>query len=158
MLKLRTLGLFFALLIAGLASAATIGHGVLRGEIVAGDSQRLIDFLTSEEGRVWTQIGVSSPSGSVDEAIRMAKIIKFMHLLVSVEKNGHCASACFFLFLAGSPRFAASAEYMDGANIDRNRTQSRPPAFGFVGLHRPYLHKIENFENQQAKVMRDVST
>src|SRR5205823_451292 len=59
-----------------------------------------------------------------------------------VQPTKYCASACFFLFLAGVGRSATPAEFMQP---DRQRRlesllgAGRFTAPGFVGLHRPYL-------------------
>ena len=104
----------------------------LNGEIKTGDAEALARdlVLTSPKG-----ILISSPGGSVSEAIRMAALIKGSHIPVIARGNGgYCASSCFFLFLAADTRMAAWAN--DDGSLPSN-WKSQPG--GPIGIHRPYL-------------------
>jgi hypothetical protein len=151
------------ILVSSLAHGATIqldrpDHLVLKGEIVEGDSQKLIDLLISKDGLYESAIFVDSPGGSVDEAIRIAKIVKSMRLLVAVERRAKCASSCFLIFLAGAPRFASGSEFMDPSVLEEFRQRNGFYPYGAVGLHRPFVRRIDELGNQQGMAMRLVAS
>lgn len=136
--------------IAMVASAATFeiqpGFGTVRisGPIVAGDKQRLLDIIFSND--VFSgvhDLQLNSPGGSVQEALAIADVIRTYYLSASVNPRDSCASACFFLFLAGTPREASKGR--------------APGVRGKVGLHRPYLTSSEAPLEEQERVMHAVS-
>lgn len=178
-MKLKPVLACLLLLIACLAEGATIEYMpselfpqtsnlnikdlVLSGEIKTGDAKKLLAMLLDPKSPGGVGLTVNSPGGSVAEAIKIAKLVKSLYMDVRVKSSGHCASACFFIFLAGSGRTALSAEYMDPA-ARRNRDAGlRKLSFevvdaGFVGLHRPYLTRIDSLNNKQSDAMRAVAT
>jgi hypothetical protein len=116
------------------------GAITLSGPIVLGDLEKLVRELLSSGGRLQnrgaTYLWIDSPGGSVSEAIRIASVVKTLHVPVVVLRPRHkegakCASACFFIFLAGSPRVAQP--YSPESRV-------LPHSHGVVGLHRPYLN------------------
>lgn len=135
---------------------------VLSGEIKTGDAKKLLAMLLDPKSPDFSSVIVNSPGGSVDEAIKIAKLVKSLFTLVSVEPNGYCASACFFIFLAGSGRLASPAELMGTAERRTADALTRKlgsrPIPGFVGLHRPFLTRIGNFNNKQRDAMRFVAS
>lgn len=169
------------LLIARLAESATIEYKpsdrisqannttnmmtlALSGEIKTGDAKKLLALLLDPKSPGRVGLTVNSPGGSVDEAIKIAKLVKSLYMDVRVKSNGYCASACFFIFLAGSGREASSAEYMDPAARRDLEAGLRKQGFrevvvaGFVGLHRPFLTRIDSLNNKQSDAMRSVAS
>ena len=113
---------------------------------------------------------LDSPGGSVDEAIKIAKIVSALYVNVAVLPNKVCGSSCFLIFLAGSSRSASGSELMDPikqkqiyltlkneANKAGLKNLRIPELPGFVGLHRPSIPNMTSLENNQDKVMREMS-
>lgn len=157
--KFRSLVLA-SFILSGYASAATFSttcetslerNGgctiVMTGEIVKGDSQRLIDHIRSgknSRSHFYRRILLNSPGGSVSEALSIAQIVidnvldtntsaYWLPLEDKRERNGICVSACFLIWVAGAKR----------------ESYSRPPGnqFGLppagLGLHRPFFSSDE---------------
>jgi len=104
----------------------------LNGEIRSGDAEQLARTMWSIAPK---GILISSPGGSVSEAIRMAALIKGAHIpVIAIGKGGFCASSCFFLFLAADARMALAGND-DGSLPDNWKSKSGGP----IGIHRPYL-------------------
>lgn len=102
------------------------------GEISNGDAEKMVRaFSTLAKRLPQMRLILDSPGGSVEEAFKVASVVKALHLAVRVRPGGICASACFFVFLAADLREA------DGGDI------AYDPAYiqkGRVGLHRPFLN------------------
>lgn len=71
------------------------------GSILAGDYFEIRRALRDWDIRY---IALSSPGGSVWEALKIADAINDLNIPVVIPSNGLCASACSFLFFAGRPR------------------------------------------------------
>lgn len=133
----------------------------LTGTIEQGDADKLVAwFKAMRFGPVF--LVLDSPGGSVGEAIRIAQVVKKLALVVEVARDRVCASACFIVFAAGTPRLASSAELMGGEmrqkwdqSMKVNGKPEKPR--GFVGLHRPFQRNIAAPENSQAKIMKAVT-
>jgi hypothetical protein len=115
----------------------TIIQGVkLEGDIVPGDSQKLLEFYNTYGARV-SPIHLRSKGGNVDEAMKMGTIIRRLRLETDVpvwdvgrqpidsiridhQENMICASACFLVYAAGAKRFG-----------------------NYLAMHRPYLPREE---------------
>jgi hypothetical protein len=96
---------------------------LLKGEITPGDYAYLLDVIRSDKDRFWSSASfvLASPGGDVQEALRIARLVKGTFSSVFVgEAAGPCVSACFFIFSAAAFRDAA------GSRI--------------LGIHRPYIH------------------
>jgi len=105
----------------------------LSGEIRSGDAERMASLIAQEKG-----IGkfyVNSLGGDFLEAMRMADLVRGLHVAVQVAKGGSCVSACFFPFLEGYERTAFWANE-DGMLPPQAK---REQFIGVVGIHRPYL-------------------
>jgi len=87
----------------------------IEGMIAPGDFAKLVPLLLDAEGKsvVW----LASPGGNLSEALRMGALIRQLALEVRVPddrsrplvrlrdpENNTCASACFFLYVAGVRR------------------------------------------------------
>jgi ATP-dependent protease ClpP protease subunit len=108
---------------------------ILSGQIFAGDAEKLTRTLLAplpDKPFLIAEIVLDSEGGDLNEAVRIASLIKGLHLDTRVRGGGRCASACFFLFLAGDKRIA-------GEHVGGEMRQGR------IGLHRPYL-KAEAFK------------
>ena len=95
---------------------------LLRGDIVPGDYEYLLEVIRHDQDRFWRSNGfiLASPGGDIEEALRIARLVKGAYLSASVgPTNGPCVSACFFIFSAAVRRDAGP------------RT---------LGIHRPYIH------------------
>jgi hypothetical protein len=126
----------------------------LSGEIKKGDAEKLAKVLMQAHP-FGTHLYLDSPGGDVNEALRIALLAKALHLDMVVAAGGTCASACFFIFLAGESHLAAGT-------IDRRMPKREA---GYIGLHRPYL-KSDPFkksgsadaETRQHEVMKKTGT
>jgi hypothetical protein len=99
------------------------GEGLLlRGEIVPGDYEYLLEVIRQDQDRFWRSTGftLASTGGDIQEALRIARLVKKTYSPAYVgEVTGPCVSACFFIFSAAVRREAGT------------RT---------LGIHRPYIH------------------
>jgi hypothetical protein len=158
--------LFVLLGVVNLAEAGTFdiipskGSLAFVGEIAVGDADKLAGILTEQKFNRFVQIYLDSPGGSVNEAARMAQVIKTLYLTTRVAPEKICASACFLMYLAGSGREASPFEMKNAKsrtqwNSIKARVGSGSGGMpGFVGLHRPFLRNIDSLENNQVEVMR----
>lgn len=145
----------FLLLISCFSYAADItanktGTLSLVGTIVKGDTEKLRNVIQAQRFGL-AAIVLDSPGGDVEEAIRMADLIKPLFLIAAVAPGKFCASACFFVWLAGNPRNAQSGEY-----VQRLAKQQRPQTGGVIGLHRPYRANIGGVANDQNQLMKHI--
>lgn len=119
----------------------------LTGKINAGDSKKLIKIV--KESELITGLLVDSKGGDVIEAVKIAEIVKELRLYVQVRKDKVCASACFFLYVAGVGRHASGIELKD-----------YDVSTGFIAIHRPYLNvpkRNEKSMDTQLDIMQIVS-
>lgn len=126
----------------------TIETTTLMGPIIAGDTRRLADFWIRNPNTTNPTLFISSNGGDLQEAMALGELVSELRLSTQVESEGGCYSACFFVWLNGTNRFAAPME-----RTIRN--------LGKVGLHRPYLVRPTNDNAsllKQSKVMNTVST
>jgi hypothetical protein len=119
---------------------------VLEGKIETGDFEKLHSFLFN--GNFPQEIYLASPGGDLAEAIKIGRLVRSLklktvvpgkvprdfkaaadflqeqahHLLKQPTADNMCASACFFVFVAGIMRFVNS-----------------PSGSAILGIHRPYL-------------------
>lgn len=122
----------FAACFASLSSAAEItllkkGSMSLSGDLRPGDAEK---FARKIALNATVRLVLDSPGGSIEEALRISSLLKSSYISTEVKKGGICASACFFIFLAGDNRFAS------GTIHGRFRKSA---VAGYIGLHRPYL-------------------
>ena len=94
----------------------------------------------------------------------MGELIKVLYVSTEVQANASCASACFFLFLAGNDRFASPSELMRPGELEKiaaiKREFTPRPAngvAGFVGLHRPFFANTPDMHGEQIPMMRRVT-
>jgi hypothetical protein len=87
----------------------------LRGDIVAGDYVKFRSFLGDHRRIVG--LDLDSPGGSLYEGFRIAALTRQRRLSTFVAKE--CDSACAFIFLLGSKRYA-SAEAKIGVHAVGN--------------------------------------
>ncbi len=126
----------------------------LDGEISPGDAEHLASL--SVEMKRPMVLYINSPGGDVLEAMRIAQLVKGLHVAVMPEKGGLCASSCFFVLLEGFQRvfgIANDDNKLPAPNIRAN-------ASGFVGIHRPFLkYSREDIASikQQELMMKKVS-
>jgi hypothetical protein len=102
---------------------------LLSGEIRKGDAEKLAKaFMQARPYPM--RLTLNSPGGEVEEALRIVSLVKALRLpITEVEGGGTCASACFFIYLAGDMRNAAGT--IDGVRASQ--------IIGYIGLHRPYV-------------------
>jgi hypothetical protein len=104
------------------------GFFLLSGEIQKGDADKLAKVFIQYAGFEGL-LTLDSPGGDVEEALRIASFVKALHLQTRVAGGGTCASACFFIFLAGIHHIAVGTK-------DGRMTRG---SLGYIGLHRPYF-------------------
>jgi hypothetical protein len=114
---------------------------VLEGKIVAGDFDKLVSFILN--GHRAVQIYLASPGGNLAEAMKIGRLVRTLkmstvvpskaltnqnrdliaaqHDLEDPKADYMCASACFFIFIAG---------------IHRSYDLAGP---AMLGIHRPSL-------------------
>lgn len=117
--------------------------GLLYGEILPGDTQKVARFFIKNPGVKF--LVLDSRGGDVIEAIRIGELVWALRISVEVADRGLCASSCFFIWMNGAYRVSMTESYQGG---------SRP-----VGLHRPFLSNPKNSEGSlqlQSKVMIEV--
>lgn len=103
---------------------------LLSGEIQKGDAERLAKALMLvNSNSLGAVLSLDSPGGDVEESLHIASLVKALHLNIIVAGGGTCASACFFIFLAGDAHFAI---WPDNGRMPKL-------GLGYIGLHRPYL-------------------
>lgn len=100
------------------------GIVVIEGPIENGDYGKLLYLLVTEAGnndgqwiREGRQISITSPGGSIEEATKIANLIREAYFKVMVIRE--CHSACFLIYAAGVSRLP----------------------LGPIGLHNPYYAK-----------------
>lgn len=114
---------------------------VIEGPIENGDYGKLLYVLVTEssnnegqwikEGR---QISITSPGGSIEEATKIANLVREAYFKVMVIKE--CHSACFLIYAAGVTRLP----------------------IGKVGLHNPYYAKEYVQSRSAAELERAMKT
>ncbi len=95
-----------------------VGPLVLSGEIEPGDYDHLLAKILDDENRFLSQnkILLASDGGDVDEAARIARLVKSLYSEVIVGKQtGRCVSACFLIYAAAQQR-ATEGERLIGLN------------------------------------------
>jgi hypothetical protein len=95
---------------------------LLKGEILPGDLERLIQFAVHNAIDLANEYFIlSSPGGDVSEALKIGELVKSLYVTVWVGPDtGQCASACFIIFASAVNRYALT---------------------GLVGIHRPYVDR-----------------
>jgi len=112
---------------------------MLRGEIRPGDYNYLLDVINKDFGSFLLNrnLVLSTPGGDVEEAIKIARLVKGVYGRVLVgPATGKCVSAGFFIF--------ASAAIRDSVS-------------GTVGIHRPYVdpRRLTSLSPSQAEVLQN---
>jgi hypothetical protein len=119
---------------------------ILKGEITPGDYDHLLNVIWNNPSRFFRESGggisqpiivLASPGGDIQEAIKIARLVKGVYADVWVgEVTGACASACFFIFASGAYRLATP---------------------GTVGIHRPYVHprRLASLSPSQAEALQN---
>lgn len=126
----------------------------LDGEIRRGDSERIA--VIAAEAKFIDRLVVNSSGGDLNEAMRIVSLVKDLRWNVRVANGKVCASACFFVWLAGEYRSSSGAVNDDGTLKPQEK---RDRWIGVVGIHRPYFRDIRgNPENpkKQEVMMRNV--
>jgi hypothetical protein len=80
----------------------------LIGEIADGDADTLKSIIKSanDSGHFVSAIRLDSPGGSILEGSNLASVVRFGKIATSIVNGAKCASACFIVFAAGSPKYA----------------------------------------------------
>ncbi|MDD2729759.1 hypothetical protein [Malikia sp.] len=109
-------------------------HLYIDGVIRDGDAER---FAKEMSKLPWVNIlWLNSPGGSVVEALRIAKLVKYSNISIHIKERSDCVSACFFVWLAGLSRNAVG---VDGGGLVEPPSNRDRPWMSFVGIHRPYI-------------------
>jgi hypothetical protein len=93
----------------------------ITGEISRGDYDKLNGFFGGQGGQSIQTIGIDSPGGSIDEAMKIGRLLRNRERWVAVPENGECASACVLILAGGVRRYP----------------------LGRVGIHRPYFEELD---------------
>ncbi|WP_324754934.1 hypothetical protein [Roseovarius sp. Pro17] len=74
----------------------------LTGEIAPGDDVRVAERLEAETGL--ERVALSSPGGSVRDALRIGRAIRAAELATEIDAGDVCFSACPYILAAGTTR------------------------------------------------------
>lgn len=121
-------------------SGGSVARAVFEGKIEAGDFEKVRNFLNHNDS---VELYLASPGGNVGEALRIGFLTRLLklstivpskgmtnqeigalatrHDLKDVKSDYKCASACFFIFVAG---------------IHRGSDEQGP---AILGIHEPYV-------------------
>jgi hypothetical protein len=121
-------------------------HYSLDGEIAQGDFEGLRSLLKQKRTEIM-YVHLNSPGGDLQEALRIAELVHnaFLYTTVRVDigdpadRIGHCASACFLVWVGGV--------YRDNSPLFYTRS-SLSPFF----LHRPHFD-ASRYSSNDAKVL-----
>lgn len=106
----------------------------IEGQIEAGDYARFLALVLATKGA--NNVYLASPGGDFLESLRIGRLIRALNMTTTIyfpgirlndPSNRVCASACFFLFVAGVRRSYVE-DALDPASFDN-----------LLGVHRPYL-------------------
>ena len=106
----------------------------IEGEIKAGDAERVVSLISGMP--IVGSFRVNTLGGNIDEALRIAYLIEGTNASFSIKEGKLCASACFFMFIAGKERYAFPFHGEDGQNPS---PENLARGLSYVGIHRPYL-------------------
>jgi hypothetical protein len=98
----------------------------LTGDIEPGDSDRLLAFVNGlpQTTPEIVYISLSSPGGNFLEGIKLADLIHHNGMWTYVGQGNVCASACFYVFAAGSHRaLSATAKIGVHRSSEANGTE-----------------------------------
>lgn len=73
------------------------------GRIEPGTAAEFIDFIEGQDGEV-KSLYLHSPGGSVQDALKMSKLVREKNIVTLVPNDAYCASSCPILFSGGSER------------------------------------------------------
>src|SRR5437762_370804 len=82
------------------------GTILVSGRIALGDASRFESLLSSLGARGKTEVQLDSPGGLLQEAVKIAEVVRKAGLTTRVPYRATCASACTLIFAAGSKRIA----------------------------------------------------
>ena len=115
---------------ADIKDGFALGEVVLEGTIASGDYDKLLSFVDAND--------LASLGGSVTEAIKIGRLVRALkletiipvqvrgdlreklaerHKLTNPKANYVCASACFFVFVAGAPILGIHRPYLTDSDI-----------------------------------------
>jgi len=96
----------------------TLRYAVVSEEITSGDIENLRRGLDEHSGNYFRNVVVlNSPGGSVDEAMKIGRLIRSLGFGVIVPREAVCFSSCVYILAAGVDKTVAGA----------------------IGIHRPYF-------------------
>lgn len=81
----------------------------INGEIVRDDVPLVRNAIkaANDAGRIVSGFRLNSQGGNLLAAIEIAELVRFARVATVVANGATCASACFFIFAAGSDKFAS---------------------------------------------------
>lgn len=138
----------FAVMCDSKIERSSKGCGIkLTGKIEYGDSERLRNIISKPLTPSWfyKTLILDSPGGDVQEAIKLASVVREAMLETTTVRNSDsappkgqswkwsCVSACFLIWVAGTERFSMQGK-----------------SFG-IGLHRPFFSD-EAYRNNPAEI------
>jgi hypothetical protein len=98
---------------------------LIDGTIEPGDSDKFVRMFFEEPSGAIVRVRLNSRGGDVSESLQIAGVVKDLVLSTRVDAGATCASACFFIWVAGASRLASA--------------NPNSKYLGLIGLHRPYL-------------------
>lgn len=132
------------------------GHVVnINGQIKQGDAERVASLIGKLKSV--SIFRVQSLGGNVDEAIKIASLIEGAQANFMINKGELCASACFFMYIAGHYRYATPFQGADNTNPS---PEMLARGYRYVGIHRPYLGSEKEVRalsaDKQERLMQDI--
>jgi len=118
----------------------------IKGSILPGMATKVISSIeklkptdTDPMRWIWLDVWISSPGGSVSDALKMGKYFREAYAVTDIPGNGQCLSSCVLVFVSGVMR------------IPGNNAK--------IGIHRPYLFRAKpnmDFEKDYQKSYQDL--
>jgi len=121
----------------------------LSGEIKSGDHLKLEQALAAEKPLPNAyiqnrQLFIESPGGSLDEAIKVANLVRKRAVATYIGRDKQCLSACAIIFMAGAD--------FDGDKFRLANRTLHPK--GILGFHAPFaISKTDNIAPEVAKLL-----
>lgn len=113
MIKLIAFGIFLISAFSSFADVRPIGFRdgslalFVNGVVTPKDPYMFLELMqiARKSNQVVRTVYLDSPGGSVSAGFEIAQIVRSSGLQSFVPNNATCASACFMIFMAGTPRF-----------------------------------------------------
>lgn len=150
-MRSKILALLFGVMLSGVISTPSKAASIvvsrsstceisLSGPIEQGDSQRLenvvnqlVESTTNPYGRPM-RLCLDSPGGALEEAARIATMVREWGLATRIQTGDRCLSACAWIFMLGT-----TDQFWGEARGEYDYVDREMDAGGILGFHAPLL-------------------